>query len=363
MPISAATGTPQPPRPAPTPLGRYLAGQDGPFRLRLGVTYAVLMALNLGAWAAALASFRHQPGLLGIALVTYGLGLRHAVDADHIAAIDNVTRKLMQSGQRPVGVGFFFAIGHASIVMLVTATVAGAVSVLGAVQDWQSLGGIISTGVSVIFLLAVAAMNLRIFFGIYASYRRIRAGLPWRDEDLDTLLAGRGLLCRLLRPIFGMITQSWQMLALGVLFGLGFDTATEVAVFGVSAAQNAQGLPLAGVLLFPLLFAAGMTLVDTTDGVMMLGLYDWAIARPLRRVVYNMAITGVSVVVALVVGGVEALGLIRQTMAPEGSFWDAAGSIAGDMNLLGMLTIALFVASWLISLLIHKARGPDTVDR
>jgi high-affinity nickel-transport protein len=343
------------------PLGQWLRRQDGAFRRRLSWTYTALAAMNLGAWAWAITAFHERPVLLGVALVTYGLGLRHAVDADHIAAIDNVTRKLMQAGQRPVAVGFFFAIGHASIVMLVTAAVASAANALGAIRALQGIGGIISTSVSAVFLLAVAVMNLAIFGGVYASYRRLRAGLPYRDEDLDILLAGRGLLCRLLRPLFGLITRSWQMLALGFLFGLGFDTATEVAVFGVSAAQTAQGLPLATVLVFPVLFAAGMALVDTTDGVMMLGAYDWAFVRPMRKLFYNMVITAVSVAVALVIGGAEALGLIRQVLGLTGWFWDGAGALAGDMNLLGMITIGLFVASWLISLAVYRARRLDEV--
>ncbi|THD56342.1 hypothetical protein, partial [Phenylobacterium sp.] len=169
-----AAGAPQ----GRTLVGRWLARQDGPFRRRLALTYGILAALNLGAWGWAIASFRDRPVLLGVALVTYGLGLRHAVDADHIAAIDNVTRKLMQSGQRPVGVGFFFAIGHASVVMLVTMAVAGAANLLGAFRALQGLGGIVSTIVSALFLLAVAAMNVTIFAGVYASYRRLRAGLP-----------------------------------------------------------------------------------------------------------------------------------------------------------------------------------------
>ncbi len=344
-----------------TPVGRWLAQQDEAFRRRFALTYGVLAAMNLGAWAWALASFHDRPVLLGVAAVTYGLGLRHAVDADHIAAIDNVTRKLMQSGQRPVAVGFFFAIGHASVVLLVTAAVVGAANMLGAFRALQSLGGVISTIVSAVFLFAVAAMNMTIFAGVFRSLRRLRAGEPYRDEDLDILLAGRGLLCRLLRPLFGLITRSWQMLALGLLFGLGFDTATEVAVFGVSAAQTAQGLPLATVLVFPILFAAGMSLVDTSDGVMMLGAYDWAFVRPVRKLFYNLVITAVSVAVALLIGGAEALGLIRQLFSLQGRFWTAAGAIAGDMNLLGMITIGLFVASWLISISIYRA-GQFEVD-
>jgi high-affinity nickel-transport protein len=337
--------------PASSPSGRPA---DEGLRRRLGAIGLTLAALNLGAWAWAIWAFRDRPTLLGVALVVYGLGLRHAVDGDHIAAIDNVTRKLMQAGQRPVGVGFFFAVGHASIVILVTAAVAAAAALLGTLRQWQAIGGLLSTGVSSLFLLAVAVMNIAIFVSVYRSWRRLRAGLPYHQDDLDILLGARGPLSRLLRPLFKVVDRSWHMLALGLLFGLGFDTATEVAVFGVSAAQAAKDMPLATVLVFPLLFAAGMALVDSGDGLMMLGAYDWAFMKPARKLYYNMVITLVSVAVALLIGGAEALDLARQVFAPSGAFWDAVGATAGDMNLLGMATIGLFVTAWAASLAIYR---------
>jgi high-affinity nickel-transport protein len=335
-------------------LVRWFASHQSGFRRRLGAIALPLAALNLGGWGWAIWALHDRPALLGVALVVYGLGLRHAVDADHIAAIDNVTRKLMQAGQRPVGVGFFFAVGHASVVVLVTAAVAGAAALLGTFRQWQAIGGLISTSVSSLFLLAVAAMNIAIFAGVYRSWRRLRAGLPYRQDDLDILLGARGPLSRLLRPLFRVVDRSWHMLALGLLFGLGFDTATEVAVFGVSAAQAGEGLPLATVLVFPLLFAAGMALIDTGDGLMMLGAYDWAFMKPARKLYYNMVITLASVAVALLIGGAEALGLARQIFALPGAFWDAVGAITGDMNLLGLATVGLFVTAWAASLAIYR---------
>jgi len=340
----------------------WAARQDSAFRGRLTRVYLVLAGLNVGAWAWAAVSFHSRPLLMGVAAIVYGLGLRHAVDADHIAAIDNVTRKLMQAGQRPVAVGFFFAIGHSTVVVLVTAAVVGAAAMLGSFQHWRTVGGLISTGVSAFFLLAVAVMNITIFAGVYRSYRNLRGGVAMEDTDLGALLGAGGLLSRVVRPLFGLVSRSWQMLVLGLLFGLGFDTATEVAVFGVSAAQAAKGLPLTSVLVFPLLFAAAMSLVDTTDGVMMLGAYEWAFVQPVRKLYYNMAITLASVAVALLIGGAEALSLARQLFAPTASVWAWAASVTRNMNALGMATIGLFAASWLISLVIYRLRRLDNAS-
>jgi nickel/cobalt transporter (NiCoT) family protein len=331
-------------------------------KARLISIYALLAVLNIGAWVWALIGFWDRPALLGIALVVYGLGLRHAVDADHIAAIDNVTRKLMQMNQRPVAVGFFFAMGHSLIVIVVAALVAGAVSQLGKFQSFQDLGGTISTSVSALFLLAIAAMNIIIFASIYKTYRRVRAGGAYVEEDLDVLLNNRGFLARIFRPVFKLVTQSWHMFPVGFLFGLGFDTATEVAMFGVSAAQAAKGVPFAAILVFPILFAAGMSLVDTTDGVMMLGAYDWAFVKPIRKLYYNMTITLVSVVVALLIGGIEALGLIADQFGLKGRFWDVIGKLNDNFNNLGFAIIGVFIAAWIISYLIYKAKKLDDLE-
>ena len=331
-------------------------------KARLLFISAALAFLNIGAWLWALAAFGRNPALLGVALVVYGLGLRHAVDADHIAAIDNVTRKLMQDGQRPVSVGFFFAIGHSAVVIFVTAAVVGASSLLGGFESFHDLGDMISTGVSAAFLLAIAAMNVVISVSIYRTYRRVRAGGAYVEDDLDVLLNSRGLLARLLRPLFKLVTRSWHMLLLGFLFGLGFDTATEVTVFGVSAAQAAKGLPLAGILVFPVLFAAGMSLVDTVDGAMMLGAYQWAFVKPMRKLYYNMAITLVSVIAAVLIGGVEALGLIGDRLDLKGDFWEAISALNENFNGLGFAIIGVFIAAWILSYAIYKAKRLDAID-
>ena len=338
--------------------------EEAPFglRARLIAVYGLLAFLNIGAWLWAFIAFRDSPALLGVALVVYGLGLRHAVDADHIAAIDNVTRKLMQMKQRPVSVGFFFAMGHSTIVIIVTAAVASAEALLGNFRSFQDIGGTISTSVSAFFLFAIAAMNIVIFFSIYKSYRLVRSGGAYVDEDLDMLLSNRGVLARLFRPLFRLVTRSWHMFPLGFLFGLGFDTATEVAVFGVSATQAAKGVPFEAILIFPILFAAGMSLIDTTDGVMMLGAYEWAFVKPMRKLYYNMTITLVSVLVAVLIGGIEALRLIGDQLGLEGSLWDAVGSLNDNFNNIGFVIIGIFLAAWVLSYVIYKMKKLDEFE-
>lgn len=342
---------------------KKLLDETGPdLRARVIAVYTLLAVLNLGAWIWALAAFYNQPALLGIALVVYGFGLRHAVDADHIAAIDDVTRKLMQAGQRPVSVGFFFAIGHSIVVIIAAAAVAFAANSLKSFPGFQSYSGIIGTLVSAFFLFVIAAMNIMIFASIYKTYRLVRSGGTYVEEDLDVLLNNRGFLTRIFRPMFGLVSRSWHMLPLGFLFGLGFDTATEVATFGVAGAQAAKGVSLIAVLVFPVLFAAGMALVDTTDGVMMLGAYNWAFVKPMRKLYYNMTITLVSVIVAIAIGGIEALGLIGDQLGLEGGFWGGIGALNDNFNTLGFAIISVFVAAWAISFIVYKAKRLDDVD-
>jgi len=290
---------------------KRLSNQPGRLRRRIIGIYALLTFANLGAWAWAVLLFRDHPVLLGTALLAYGFGLRHAVDADHIAAIDNVTRKLMQEGKRPVGVGFFFALGHSTVVILAAAAVAATATALAvSFEEFKAVGGVIGTSVSALFLFAIAAANIVILRGVWRTFQHVRQGGRYVEEDFDLLLNSRGLLARLFRPLFRLIRTSWHMFPLGFLFGLGFDTATEVAVLGISATQAAQGVSIWSIMVFPALFAAGMSLIDTTDGILMLGAYDWAFVKPMRKLYYNLTITAVSVVVAVLVGGIEALGLL-----------------------------------------------------
>jgi nickel/cobalt transporter (NiCoT) family protein len=332
-------------------------------RRRLFGIYAILVGANLGAWAWALLAFRGYPVLLGTALLAYSFGARHAVDADHIAAIDNVTRKLMQQGQRPVGVGFFFSLGHSTVVALASAGIALTAAALQTrFADWREVGGLVGTGVSAGFLFLIALLNLVVLLQLYRTFRQVRRGGRYVEEELDLFLSQRGFLGRIFRPLFRFIGASWQMYPLGFLFGLGFDTATEIGLLGISAAEAARGLSLWSILVFPALFTAGMSLIDTTDGVLMLGAYGWAFMKPMRKLYYNLTITFVSVLAALVVGGVEALGLIADHLNLEGGFWRAIAALNRNFGSLGFLIIALFIASWLVSMLVYRLKRYDEIE-
>jgi nickel/cobalt transporter (NiCoT) family protein len=328
-------------------------------KLRLVGICTLVAALNIGAWLWALAAFGARPELLALSLMIYGLGLRHAIDADHIAAIDNVTRKFIQEGKRAVSVGFFFAIGHSVVVICVVIIVFRTSGVLARFERFRDIGDEISTGVSALFLFAIAAINGVIFVSIYRSYRRLRRGRAYDPGDLDKLLNGRGILSKAFRPLFRLISKSSQMFFLGFLFGLGFDTATEIAMFTVSASQSSKGLSFSWILVFPVLFAAGMSLVDTTDGVMMLGAYDWAFARPARRLYYNMAITLLSVTMALLIGSIEVTGLISRKI-PLGAVADGVvASLVGNSNYLGVFITAAALGAWLVSYIVYRARSDN----
>jgi high-affinity nickel-transport protein len=335
----------------------------GNLRFKIISLYGVLLAANLAAWAWALVAFRHHPLLLGTAVLAYTFGLRHAVDADHIAAIDNVTRKLMQEGKQPAAVGFFFSLGHSTIVVAASVAIAAASSIFKSrIGTFHDIGSLIGTLASAIFLLAIAAMNIVILLAVYRTFQCAKAGTWYDEEDLDILLAGRGLLARLFRPLFRAIRCSWHMYPLGFLFGLGFDTATEVGVLGISATQASQGLSVWSILVFPALFTAGMSSIDTTDSVLMAGVYGWAFVKPIRKLYYNMTVTLVSVLVALLVGGIEALSLVQGQLDLKGPFWDGIGTLNANFGTLGYLLIGIFVVSWLISGVIYRARGYDRVE-
>jgi len=332
-------------------------------RRSIGGMYLLLLLINLTVWAWAAFVFRWQPILLGTALLAYGFGLRHAVDADHIAAIDNVTRKLMQEGKRPVTVGFFFAMGHSTVVILAAVLVAAMTSLFKShFQVAHNIGGLISTSVSALFLLSIAAMNLFIFRSVWLTFRHVRRGGAYVEEDFDLLLTQRGFAARLFRPLFRLIRRSWHMFPLGFLFGLGFDTATEVALLGISATQAARGTSVWQLMVFPALFAAGMSLVDTSDGILMLGAYDWAFVKPIRKLFYNMIITLVSVIVAVLIGGIEALGLLQDNLHLSGRFWLAVTKLNDNFNGLGFLIIGVFIFAWVASVLIYRYGGYEQVE-
>jgi high-affinity nickel-transport protein len=332
-------------------------------RDRVIALYALLLGFNLAAWAWAFAAFHRFPVLLGTAFLAYSFGLRHAVDADHIAAIDNVTRKLMQQGKRPVAVGLLFSLGHSTIVIVGSIAIAAAALALQHRMDAvREVGGVVGTLVSALFLFAIAFVNLVVLQSVYRSFQRVRRGEPCDEEDFDLLLGNRGFLARLFRPMFNLIRSSWHMYPLGLLFGLGFDTATEIGLLGISAAEASKGLSLASILVFPVLFAAGMSLVDSTDNVLMLGAYGWAYAKPIRKLYYNLTITAVSVAVALAVGGIEALGLLAGKLHLTGGLWNWVGKLNDNFGVLGYCIVALFAGSWILSVAIYKWRRFDELE-
>ncbi|MEA2779384.1 MAG: nickel/cobalt transporter (NiCoT) family protein [Rhodospirillaceae bacterium] len=325
--------------------------------------YALLIGFNGLAWGWALVTFHDHPVLLGTALLAYGLGLRHAVDADHIAAIDNVTRKLMQEGKRPAAIGLFFSLGHSTIVVGLTVAIAlTTVALQSRFEAFKDVGGLIGTTISALFLFAIAAANIVVLISLYRTFQSVKQGGELVEEDLDILLANRGLLGRLFRGLFGLVKRSWHMYPLGLLFGLGFDTATEIGLLGISAAGASNGLSLWSILIFPALFTAGMSLVDTTDGILMLGAYGWAFIKPIRKLYYNMTITAVSVVVALLIGGIEVLGLVAGKLGLEGSFWRFVASLNDQFGTIGYLIIGVFVASWLISAIVYRLKRYDDIE-
>jgi high-affinity nickel-transport protein len=337
--------------------------RDAPrdLKRRLIGIYAILIGFNIGVWGVLLVSSARYGLLLGLAPVAYGFGLRHAVDPDHIAAIDNTTRKLMQDGQRPVGVGFFFSLGHSTVVFALSVLIAVSASFVKTnLPQMQNVGGVIGTSVSGTFLLIIAVINLLVLLDIYKTWRSVVRGGAYDDKSLDDYLNNRGLLARLFRPLLKVVTRSWHMYPIGLLFGLGFDTASEVGILGMSATAGAGGMPVWFILLLPLLFVAGMSLIDTTDGVAMLGAYGWAYVRPVRKLYYNMNITLISIVIALFIGGIEVLNVIStETGATGGPFALAAGIPLTDF---GYYIIGIFMASWIVSVVVYKARGIGKLD-
>jgi high-affinity nickel-transport protein len=319
--------------------------------------YALLFAANVAVWIWAISLSREFPVMLGIAALAYSLGLRHALDADHIAAIDNVTRKFMQRGERPIGVGAYFSLGHSTVVVGLTVAIALTTTALhGELAGFRAIGGIVGAVVSSLFLLAIALANAFALHSIYATFRAVKNGERYVEEDLDLALAQRGLLGRMFRRFFRLIERSWQMYPLGLLFGLGFDTAAEVGFLGVSAAQAAEGLPVWHILVFPALFTAGMTLLDTTDNLLMLGAYGWACAKPIRKLYYNLTITALSVLVAVLVGGLQALNLIGAQfgLAESGGFFGLIAALNDNFGLLGLCIVGLFALTWLVSYGVYK---------
>lgn len=322
-----------------------------------------LIAANVAAWMWAFALFGDRPAVMATALLAWVFGLRHAVDADHIAAIDNVVRKLMHAGGAPRTVGLYFALGHSTVVVIATMLLALGVVSLGGDSLLRDIGGFIGTSVSALFLLVIAAINLAIFAGLWRTLRAARKQGVHDAAGLEALLANRGVLARLLGPMFRLVTRPGHMYPLGFLFGLGFDTATEIGLLSISASEAARGTSLADVLVFPALFASGMALVDTADSALMVSAYRWAFVDPLRKLWYNLTITGASIAVALLIGGIEALGLISDRLGLSGGVWALVDGLNASLANVGFAVIALFALAWLVSAVLYRRMFADEARR
>jgi high-affinity nickel-transport protein len=339
---------------------RNLTGSE---KRQAGGMLATIAALNAAGWGifavAILPHHFHYKGLgigIGVAFTAWTLGCRHAWDADHIAAIDNSTRKLMADGKRPLGTGFFFALGHSSVMLVVgTGITIAARSVFHAVvtpsSAFETAGGVAGTALSASFLWLIAGLNLVVFAGILRVFRDMRKG-KFSEEELEAQLQARGLMYRFFGRWMRSINHTWQMFFVGFVFGIGFDTATEVLLLGGTAAAATQALPWYAVLTLPLLFAGGMTLFDSFDGLFMNTAYGWAFARPVRKVYYNLTITGLSVAVAFLVGGIEIVGLLSTELHLHGWLGDAMANF--DLNTAGFMVVGLFVLVWAVALTVWR---------
>lgn len=330
-------------------------------RQRAYALISSLVVANVLAWVWAFVAFHGHTALISTALLAWTYGLRHAVDADHIAAIDNVTRKLMQQKKKPVAVGAFFSLGHSTIVVLASLGIAIATSKMTA--DWQwfhNVGGVIGTSVSALFLFILAVINLNILREVWRRFNAVKRGEAKTQFNLEQTIPG-GLMSRLYRRLFRLINHSWQMYLVGFLFGLGFDTATEVGLLGISAAGSSSGLSVWSIMVFPALFTAGMALIDSLDNLVMVRAYGWAFEKPLRKLYYNITITATSVVIALFIGGLEALGLLADQLHLTGEFWNEVEMINDHLGNAGFAVIVIMVACWFISLLNYRFRGYDKI--
>jgi high-affinity nickel-transport protein len=320
---------------------------------RLAGFYGFIALLHAAGWGTYLYYAADHPALVGLGFVAYMFGLRHAFDADHIAAIDDTVRYLLQKGKRPLGVGFFFSLGHSTVVLALSIAIAcAAAAIVAGIPHFKDVGSLVGATVSGAFLWLIGALNILVLLDILGVWRAAKAGTH-SHPHLEALLARRGLLNRLFGGrLARVINRSWQLYPLGILFGLGFDTASEIALLGLTAGAAAGDLPIAAVLCLPILFAAGMSLMDTTDGVLMSKAYHWAFLNPLRKIFYNLATTGLSIVVALVIGSIELAQVLIRITGASGGVYDIAASL--DFGALGYIVVGLFVLAWGSSVAVWK---------
>ena len=332
-------------------------------RWRLGGMALVTIAVNLAGWGLfiteVLPSHFHYKGLgigIGLGITAWTLGMRHAFDADHISAIDNVTRKLMADGKRPLGTGFFFAVGHSTIIVIVGVGLSiAAKAVFGAIVNpnsaYESVGGVVGTSMAAGFLYLIALLNIIVLVGIVTVFRDMRRG-RFDEEELERQLQSRGLMYRFFGPFMRSIKHTWQMFFVGLVFGIGFDTATEVVLLSATAAAATEGLPWYAVLTMPLLFAGGMMFFDSIDGLFMNFAYGWAFARPVRKVYYNLVITGLSIAAAFIIGTIEIIGVLTSELHLHGWFWDTMANF--DINKAGFIMVGLFLIIWVVAVAVWK---------
>jgi nickel/cobalt transporter (NiCoT) family protein len=312
----------------------------------------VVIVLHIAGILGLYSVARGAPSFWGIGLLAYTLGLRHAFDVDHIAAIDNTVRKLVQQKKNPLGVGFYFSLGHSSVVFVMAAVTALSVQWAQREMPWmQEIGGIIGAAVSGSFLVIIGLINLLILLNLYKLFRKYRKGLHDEDE-FEKLLNSRGFVARMIGPLYNYINKSWHVYPLGFLFGLGFDTASEVALLAISAGAVQESIPFVGILSLPILFAAGMSMMDTADGMFMTTAYKWAFSTPLRKLYYNLTVTSIAVSAALIIGMIELGQVLAEEIGLEGTFWRWLQRI--DFSMMGYLLVGLFVMAWVISFGIWK---------
>lgn len=320
---------------------------------RLVGFYGVIALLHIFGWSLFLYYSSRYPALVGLGFVAYMFGLRHAFDADHIAAVDDTVRYMLQKGKRPLGIGFFFSLGHSTIVFsLAVAIIFAATAVKQDLPALQNLGGVIGASVSGVFLWVIGILNLLVLLDILKVWRQAKSG-EHSHAHLEELLAQRGFINRLMGGrLQRVINHSWQMYPVGLLFGLGFDTASEIGLLAMTAGASAGNLPVAAVLSLPILFAAGMSAMDTTDGVLMSKAYNWAFVNPLRKIFYNITITSLSIAVGLIIGTIELLQVLIGMLDLKGRFFDIVAGL--DFGVLGYVIVGTFLLAWGVSAALWK---------
>lgn len=321
----------------------------------------ILLCANIAAWVWAFMAFHNRTTLLALSLVAWGYGLRHAVDADHIAAIDNVTRKLIQQKKPALSTGAWFSLGHSTIVIIASIAIALTVSAFKDDMEWiHNFGGVIGTSASAAFLLILAVVNFIIFCNVFRAFRELKRTGTYDASKDDMTVSGP--LCWLFRSAFRLVSKNWQMYFVGFLFGLGFDTATEISLLGISASGASSGMSIWSILVFPALFTAGMALIDCLDSILMVEAYGWAFNKPQRKLYYNMTITGTSVIVAFIIGGIEAFGLLADKLSLSGGFWDVISMMSDHLENVGFIIIGVFIVCWLASGLNYRWKNYDSLN-